>query len=120
MWDWLRSLFPSVGLQGKPLCERSGRWPTIRAAHLKVEPDCQVCGARINLNVHHKRPVHLHPELELDMDNLITLCEGADGLGCHFRFGHLWNWSSYNPQIDLDARQWRRKIENRPERDQGK
>jgi hypothetical protein len=52
--------------------------------------------------VHHIRPFHLHPELELEQDNLITLCEKR-AHDCHFQVGHFMNWSWFNPDVRVDA-----------------
>lgn len=71
--------------------KRDGHWPSLRKAHLVREPYCQYCGGTEKLQVHHIRPFHLHPELELDPNNLITLCE-APGKDCHLRFGHEGNF----------------------------
>ena len=95
--------------------KRSSRWPTVRAAHLVENPSCAVCGAKKELNVHHKKPFHLHPELELERSNLITLCdEGARN--CHLLFGHLLDFSASNPDVDVDAAAMRAKIQGREKR----
>lgn len=112
MLTWLLSLLfgnrPPMLMEG-----RSPQWATCRARHLKTQPVCQVCGTKTALAVHHIQPVHTNPELELDETNLITLCQGVDG-GCHFRWGHLWNWTSWNDKVEEDASEWRVKIEARP------
>lgn len=82
--------------------KRSPHWGTIRAAHLVLEPACRACGGARKLQVHHKRPFHLHPELELSQDNLITLCE-KPGHDCHFVFGHFHRWDLWNPTVDSDS-----------------
>ena len=82
--------------------KRSPHWPTIRKTHLKSQPLCQACGGADKLQVHHIAPFHLHPELELAPGNLITLCEKR-GRDCHFRFGHFFNWSWFNPIVLTDA-----------------
>jgi 5-methylcytosine-specific restriction protein A len=92
---------------------RSGEWSRVRDDHIKEHPVCEVCGGRDNLNVHHVEPYHLHPEKELDPTNLITLCE-APGHNCHFIFGHLLNWRSFNSHVREDAAIWREKIHTRP------
>lgn len=48
------------------------------------------------------QPFHLHPELELDQSNLITLCE-KPGHDCHFTFGHFHNWALFNPDVIADT-----------------
>lgn len=78
---------------------RSSLWPALRKRLIEEHPFCAVCGGQDFLEVHHKKPFHLWPELELDPDNCCVLCD-APGLNCHLRVGHLRSWSSYNPLID--------------------
>lgn len=86
---------------------RSPQWPGVRAAHIKKEPACVVCGGTAGLQVHHIRPFHIHPELELEDSNLVTLCTGNKTLNCHVRFGHLDNFKDkWNPNIREDAVLW--------------
>lgn len=104
-------------LQGKhPLTKRrSGKWSTVRGRHLMSNPCCAVCGGTKKLQVHHKKPFHLQPELELDPGNLITLCEvDRGGVNCHLFVGHLGNFKAFNPTVAEDATAWRQKIESRP------
>lgn len=103
--------------KGVPLgAVRSGRWPTARRNHLLKFPNCQVCGeAKLKVEVHHVKPFHLHPELELDPDNLITLCESMhNGVSCHQLFGHLGDFHSVNKDVRQDAKEWAEKITKRP------
>ena len=58
---------------------RSDQWPKVRKTHLASHPTCELCGGEKKLEVHHMRPFHLHPELELEPSNLITLCEADKG-----------------------------------------
>lgn len=88
---------------------RSPHWPTVRAEHLKVEPVCRCCGANQTLEVHHVKPFHLHPELECDPSNLVTLCRR-----CHLFLGHLSEWKSYNTKVREDADAWHERILRRP------
>jgi hypothetical protein len=67
------------------------------------------------LNAHHIRPFHLFPSLELHPGNLIILCEGA-GVNCHFAFGHLLDWQSYNPAVVEDAAMFLESVRQRPAR----
>jgi 5-methylcytosine-specific restriction protein A len=100
--------------QGKVslLKPRSSKWPKVREQHLRSNPVCAVCKGTKKLNVHHIQPFHLHPELELDPANLITLCESkANGVNCHLWFGHLGNFKQENPQVKLDAPMWQSKVE---------
>jgi 5-methylcytosine-specific restriction enzyme A len=79
---------------------RSTRWPAVEHAHLQREGWCRHCGGTARLQVHHVAPFHLHPELELDDSNLITLCEDSgDGVECHLHVGHLGNWKNFNPAV---------------------
>ncbi|WP_019573376.1 HNH endonuclease [Curvibacter lanceolatus] len=103
--------------QGKhPLsAARSSHWPTVRKQHLAMNPVCAVCGGTEKLDVHHIRPFHLHPDLELNPDNLITLCEALKGgANCHLLFGHLGNFKSFNTQVREDAKAWADKLKTRP------
>lgn len=84
------------------LGKRSAHWPHVRAVHLHNNPTCEACGGSKALEVHHKRPFHLHPDLELDPGNLITLCEES-GHDCHFVFGHAGDWKGYVPTVEADA-----------------
>lgn len=88
---------PTV-IEGVP---RSPQWNSVRRKHLLAQPSCQACGNTKNLSVHHIEPFHLRPDRELDLSNLLTLCE--DGPNCHLTFGHLRDWSQYNPQVVGDA-----------------
>lgn len=90
---------------------RSSQWPKVRNDFLKSHPTCAVCGGTKNLNVHHKRPYHLHPEDELNPQNLITLCN--HGLH-HLWLGHLGNFQSYNVDVETDSANLLTKIKNRP------
>lgn len=103
-------------IQGKaPLrSKRSSKWPKVRKEHLSKFPTCAVCGGNKMLEVHHKLSFIEHPELELDPDNLITLCESKSkgGLNCHLVFGHLTNYKKINPNVVDDAKIWNEKLKN--------
>ncbi len=90
---------------------RSSEWPKVRKEYLNEHPICECCGGTKKLEVHHKKPFHLFPELELERDNLMTLCTKR---GCHLAMGHLYSYRSYNPNIDEDVRIWNEKVKNRP------
>ncbi|GCE16544.1 HNH endonuclease [Dictyobacter kobayashii] len=65
-----------------------------------------VCGHRgKGLQVHHIKPFHLYPELELDPNNLITLCE-IRGRTHHLLIGHLDDWESYNIRVRADTKRY--------------
>jgi 5-methylcytosine-specific restriction protein A len=89
--------------------ERSPEWPRVEKEHLLREPACVACGHKgQGLQVHHIKPFHLHPHLELDPDNLITLCE-IKGREHHLLLGHLDEWESYNVHVRHDVRHFYRK-----------
>lgn len=89
--------------------ERSPEWRRVAREHLLREPRCVVCGYKgRHLQVHHIKPFHLHPHLELDPQNLITLCE-ARGREHHLLIGHLDAWDSYNEHVRADAKHFYRK-----------
>lgn len=93
---------------------RSSKWPKVRATHLKIQPNCAVCGGTKSLEVHHMEPFHIKPEKELDPGNLITLCEAKNnGINCHLAIGHLGSYKSLNPSVKEDAALWQRKINGR-------
>ena len=86
---------------------RSGQWKSIRDAHIKNNPTCYACGRSEYLIVHHIVPFHLNPELELDPNNLLTLCQGKH-INCHITFGHNYNWTKTNLNVKQDAESFRK------------
>ncbi|HTK10908.1 MAG TPA: HNH endonuclease signature motif containing protein [Ktedonobacteraceae bacterium] len=89
--------------------ERSPEWHRVAKEHLLREPSCAACGYKgKKLQVHHIKPFHLHPQLELDPQNLITLC-AARGREHHLLLGHLDEWASYNEHIRVDVKRFYRK-----------
>lgn len=88
---------------GKTAAPRSRQWPAVERAHLRAQPACAACGARLHLQVHHIKPFHLFPQLELDPKNLITLCEPPGPGGHHLAIGHLGAWKKFNPRVVADA-----------------
>jgi 5-methylcytosine-specific restriction protein A len=113
-------------LHGKPAGTRSSHWPTVEHGHLEREPVCQVCGGKKGLNVHHKKPFHLFPKLEL-ADGTGRFCQIKDGLGrfvnnlitlcnakrCHITFGHGGDFKAYNPDVESDVKRAHKMILNR-------
>lgn len=94
---------------------RSSHWPSVRLAHLLQHPTCIVCGGTKKLQVHHIKPFHLYPELELIPDNLATLCEAKrGGVNCHLWFGHLGWFKSFNVDVIANAAEWIAKFKGRP------
>jgi hypothetical protein len=91
--------------------QRSPKWETVRKNHLKDHPKCEVCEGTKQVNVHHIQPFHLHPELELEPTNLITLCECLSyGINCHLLIGHLGNYKNVNPNSAEDSKIWNAKL----------
>ena len=89
--------------------ERSPEWHRVAKEHRLREPACMACGYKgKKLQVHHIKPFHLHPHLELDPNNLITLCE-VRGQDHHLLLGHLGAWESYNEHIHDDVKRFYRK-----------
>ncbi len=89
---------------------RSWSWTKVRNEHLKNNPSCAACGRNKKLEVHHIKPYHKYPELELDPTNLITLCDDP----CHLVFGHLMNYKSWNEDVVSDCNEYNNKVKNRP------
>ena len=111
MIDWLQRIFKlgDYATERTFGATRSPLWSTVRNNHLIKEPLCQLCGGKTKLNVHHILPFHMNPELELDPNNLITLCNGSSGtISCHIRFGHFDNFrTKWNPTIRDEVPLWR-------------
>lgn len=97
------------------VCARSPLWAAARGRFVRDNPFCAACGSSLCLNVHHVKPYHLHPELELDPDNMLTLCEGRV-VNCHLLFGHLRSWHSWNVDVRADAAEMLARIKGRPKR----
>lgn len=90
---------------------RSKGWRKVRNEHVKAHPICAACGRTDGLEVHHIEDFSTKPELELDPNNLITLCDKA--MRCHLTFGHLGNWKSINPEVIKDSIWFLDKVINR-------
>lgn len=100
-------------LKGKSFGIRSSKWRKIRNEYLKSHNFCRACGTQNKLEVHHIKPFHLYPELELEENNLITLCESS--YDCHLKIGHNGNWKYFNEFVEKDARDslfYHKKIRN--------
>lgn len=80
--------------------KRSSHWPALEKKFLKEHSSCAACGSTSKLNVHHIKPFHLFPELELVESNLVTLCMDNH---CHILLGHGGNFKAYNPQCLEDV-----------------
>jgi hypothetical protein len=77
---------------------RSPQWYSVRKKFLKYHPRCIACSTTSKLEVHHIKPYERYPELELDLDNMMTLCRY-----CHLVFGHFKDFSTYNPNVVSDT-----------------
>ena len=111
MIDFAKYLKDSI--QGKNLDEegnkrkRSSRWRKVRAEHIKKHPRCAVCESKTKLEVHHQIPFSIDPSMELNMENLVTLCENKKyGINCHLALGHHGNFRKVNPNIEIDILTW--------------
>jgi 5-methylcytosine-specific restriction protein A len=92
---------------------RSSKWRKFRGAFKAKNPNCAVCGSKKKVEVHHKIPFHYAPDLELNKENLISLCENKKyGIHCHLLIGHLGNYRRFNYNIEIDAMTWNQKIQN--------
>jgi 5-methylcytosine-specific restriction endonuclease McrA len=90
----IRHHLRDVGLSAK----RSGQWPTVEKHFLEEHPACAACGGTERLNVHHIKPFHVFPELELDPNNLITLCMMI-GREDHLMIGHGGSFKQWVPDV---------------------
>lgn len=88
---------------------RSPKWSKVRDEFLSGNRECVACGGTSSLEVHHIVPFHLRRDLELVESNLMALCRD-----CHFYFGHLKDWSSWNDGVKTDAAAYRQKVRSRP------
>lgn len=91
---------------------RSSKWASVRDHFLKENPSCAACGGTKHIQVHHKKPFHEFPELELEMSNLISLCMGNNE--CHLLLGHGGDYHHYNPNVEKDALEFSKKTDKRP------
>lgn len=75
------------------------RWRNLRAACIKEQPHCSVCGWDKRLEGHHIIPRHVAPNLALIKKNVIVLCKK-----CHFTIGHWCDFrDDYNRDIEYVA-----------------
>ena len=80
--------------------KRSSKWRKVRNKHIKNNPHCSVCGLKTKVECHHKIPFSLDSSLELEPDNLVTLCENKKyGINCHLVI-HGGNYRDFRPSTD--------------------
>lgn len=77
---------------------RNPKWHSVRSKYLESNSSCICCNKKNDLEVHHIKPVSLNPELELDEENLATVCER-----CHLVVAHLNDWRKINPNVIQDC-----------------
>jgi hypothetical protein len=90
---------------------RSSQWRSVRKLYLLSHPYCECCGGIKGLEVHHIVAFHIDPSMELDMSNLLTLCEKNS---CHLMWGHLGSFRSINKDVRKDVEAMKIKIRERP------
>lgn len=88
---------------------RAGRWSSFRKAFLVKHPKCEACDTSKSLSVHHIVPVSVDSSKELEEGNCITLCKT-----CHFVFGHLHLYTSWNVDVRKDCAAHLEKVRSRP------
>ncbi len=89
-----------LNLTAKDGASLNWSWQRCKREFFKTVPkECVCCGSKKKIEVHHKKPRHLFPELALVLTNLIALCGG--GKGCHFHIGHLNSYFTYNETVEL-------------------
>ena len=93
----------------QPKESRSPHWQKLAHDTVVAHPFCAASGLKHDLQVHHERPFHVHPELELDPSNLIVLNRTY-----HLIFGHLGDWKSWNADVRKDAARMYEQITKRP------
>lgn len=88
--------------------DRSPEWAKVRKAFVKAHPVCEICGTSKDLQVHHVKPFHVDPSLELDPNNLVTVCTSKYwGFNCHLKVAHGGNFQWENPWVREDIAKMR-------------
>lgn len=109
IWYKILSFFGGTEYYRLGGMSRSPRWSSVRRTFIKKHPYCALCGTDKNIEAHHVIPFSQNPLLELDENNLITLCAPH-----HLLCGHLMAWRSWNTEVRKDADNWKLKIFERP------
>ena len=93
MFGWLKRHY--LNLKAPDGASLNWSWQRCRKDFLKNTANiCVCCGYEKEIQVHHKKPRHIRPDLAVDQTNLIALCRD-----CHFHIGHLNNYKTYNSRI---------------------
>lgn len=82
--------------------KRSSQWPALEKRFKKEHPVCEICGSSVRVQVHHRLPFHIHSELELDENNLISGCMSQKE--CHLRIFHGGSFRAYSASIEEDVK----------------
>ena len=90
--------------------KRSSKWPSLRKAFLFNNSECAACGCKEFLEVHHIKPFHSNPELELEETNLMVLCDKPGPDNCHIVLGHWGNYKKINEDVVKDAAEFRKSL----------
>lgn len=113
VWKTLKDRIQGKAKKGE---KRSSKWRKIRATHLEKNPLCAICGLKKKVEVHHVIPFNIAPDLELNPENLITLCENRKwGITCHLLVGHLGNYKDFNSSVQADATYWKIRLRKHPD-----
>lgn len=91
----------SVAREAVKRVARSPEWRRVEKDFLSKNASCAACGKSKRLQVHHVKPFHEYPSLELDEKNLIALCMG--GKECHLKIGHGDDFKARNTTVRPDA-----------------
>lgn len=108
MFKFIKRIFGEDERFGK----RSSDWRKVRDEFVKENPYCAACCTKNKLEVHHIKPYHIAPELELEKTNLITLCRNH-----HFTFGHFCDWTSWNIDVEKDVKDYFDRRVERPHKE---
>lgn len=108
----VETLREMLGEPEKRQGERDARWRSVRNEHLRTHSFCIACGNTDSLEVHHIKPFVQNPELELDPDNLVTLCtcSSRGKMNCHLIMGHNGSMQEHNPNVVHDSIQMLKRI----------
>ena len=87
LWRWWSSLWTRRSIQYSAQYKQ-----LIKDIYTRDDYTCQICWKRWwnMLNVHHIRTWDYYPELRMDPNNLVTLCEY-----CHKKVLSLWWWTHW-------------------------
>ena len=89
--------------------KRSSEWRLFRQKY--IQDQCASCGSETKLELHHIVPFNVAPDLELDPDNVITLCENKKyGINCHLYNGHNGNYRNFNLRVKSDSYESKERI----------